>query len=102
MFLNGLGYGYAKSVRRDKALTILRELEERYAKGQATGVDLAMVYAGLEDNDQTIAWLEKDFETRNTTLLLFVAQSAIHERLRNDARYQDLLRRMGLEQVLTR
>lgn len=96
LFLGGLGYINAVSGRRSEALDVVKELEEKYARGEATGTNLAHAYAGLKDNDQAIAWLEKDFQTANTTLLVFAAYSPIYDQLRNDSRYQDILRRVGV------
>jgi serine/threonine-protein kinase len=93
-----LGAAYAMSGRRAEANAILDELKVKYAKREANGTDLAMVYTGLGDNDRAIASLEKDFETGNTVFLAYVQSfTTVHEPLRNDPRYQDLLRRMGLK-----
>ena len=40
--LSGLGYVYAMAGRRDEALEILKELEERYGKREAVGQHLAV------------------------------------------------------------
>ncbi len=37
LHLSGLGYGYAVTGKRTEALQILKELEERYAKGESNG-----------------------------------------------------------------
>jgi eukaryotic-like serine/threonine-protein kinase len=96
LFVAGLGIGYATSGRRAEALKVVRELEAKYAKKEATGFDLALVNAALANDDETIAWLEKDFARRNMSGLIYVASTIIHERLHNDPRYQHLLRRMHL------
>ncbi len=74
----------------------VRELEEKYAKKEATGFDLALVHAALANDDEAIAWLEKDFAGCNIRGLVYVASTIIHQRLRNDPRYQDLLQPMHL------
>jgi TolB-like protein/Flp pilus assembly protein TadD len=102
LFLGGLGYAYAMAGERAEALAVIRELEEKYARRAASGFNLAQVYVGLDDHDRAMACLEKDFETGNTSLLVYVAYSTIYDQLRDDLRYQDLLRRMGLGEALTR
>lgn len=78
-------------------MTLLKELEEKYDRREANGTDLAIIYAALGDNDRAIVSLEKDLEAGNTVFLAYVQNfTALHEQLRNDSRYQDLLRRMGL------
>ncbi|MBA3634475.1 MAG: tetratricopeptide repeat protein [Acidobacteria bacterium] len=94
-FLSSLGYSYAVAGRRAEALAILKELEEKYAKREASGQQLAGVYAGLGDKDQAFAWLERDFERRSTGLPEITWRYAF-DSLRSDPRYADLVRRTGL------
>lgn len=94
--LSYYGYGLGVSGKRQETAAIIKELEERYAKRQAGGRDLAYVYAGLGDKDQAFAWLEKDFQVRSSDLIELKSDFAT-ESLRSDPRYKDLLRRMGLE-----
>jgi TolB-like protein/Tfp pilus assembly protein PilF/predicted Ser/Thr protein kinase len=93
--LRDLGYGYAISGKRVEALAILKEIEGKYARHEALGLDLAGVYAGLGDNDQAFAWLEKDFQERAGSLARTRWESPF-ESLRSDPRFADLLQRMGL------
>jgi hypothetical protein len=73
-------------------------LEEKYAKREANGTDIAIIRAALGDDDRAIDWLEKDFDAGNTVFLAYVTNlTSLHERLRNNPRYQNLLRRMGLK-----
>ena len=92
-----LGYCYARAGKRAEALAILRELEEEHAKRESRGTDLAWVYAGLGDKDHAFAWLEKDFQDRNGPLPFQMTGFSMLDTLRSDARYADLLRRMGLK-----
>ena len=82
--------------RRAEALSILKELEEKYKKGESSGQFLAGVYAGLGDKDQAFAWLEKDFQQRSGQLPT-IAWRLHFDGLRSDPRFVDLLRRMGLK-----
>src|SRR5438132_67305 len=59
--LKDLGNAYAVAGRRDEALAVLKELEEKYQKHESLGEYVALVYAGLGDPVQAFAWLEKDF-----------------------------------------
>jgi serine/threonine-protein kinase len=94
-FLSDLGYGYAVSGKRPEALAIIKELEGKYAQQEASGAEIAAVYAGLGENDRAFAWLEKDFLARKSNLQE-TRWLPEFESLRGDARYADLLRRMGL------
>ena len=97
LFLGDLGCAYAISGNRAEALAVLKELEEKYAKHEAIGQYLAVVYSGLGDKDQAFAWLEKDFQARSG-LLGYITLLTGFESLRSDPRYADLLHRMGLRQ----
>lgn len=94
--LGPLGYCYAVAGRRSEAIEILRELEKKYARGESTGAYLAWVYAGLGDKEQAFAWLEKDFQDRSGPLAINITGYPVLDTLSSDARYADLLRRMGL------
>jgi len=96
-YLGNLGYCDAVTGRRAEALAIVKELEEKHARGESSGLFLAGVYAGLGDKDQAFAWLEKDFQRRSGQLPT-VAWRLHFEGLRSDPRYADLVRRMGLSQ----
>jgi tetratricopeptide (TPR) repeat protein len=90
-----LGYVQAMIGNREEALTIVRELEEKYKNGEADGRDVAVVYAGLGENDKVFEWLEKDFQSRLSSLVELRSEVAFIP-LRSDPRYKDLLKRMGL------
>jgi tetratricopeptide (TPR) repeat protein len=85
---------YALTGRRREALEILARLEklshERYVNPQS----FAVVYLGLGDKDQALAWLEKAYEERSFEMLGFSGQ--VFDGLGGDPRFQDLLRRMRL------
>jgi serine/threonine protein kinase/Flp pilus assembly protein TadD len=96
LYLGDLGYYYAVTGRRPDTLAILKELEERYARHEAIGLNLAGVYAGLGDKDQAFAWLERNFQQRGGVLPEIIWRFSFED-LRSDPRYADLVRRMGLQ-----
>ena len=96
--LGVLGYIYGRTGRRSEAATVAEELRERYAKGQANGYDIARVYIGLDENDQAFNWLEKDFQSRNATMPSFLYMPPL-DSLRDDLRFKDLARRIGLPEL---
>ncbi len=93
--LGDLGYGYAVTGKRDKAIDIIKELEGKYVKREALGQFLAAVYAGLGQKDEAFAWLEKDFQARSGQLAKTRWRPAF-EPFRSDPRFADLLHRMNL------
>jgi TolB-like protein/Tfp pilus assembly protein PilF len=93
--LKDLGNAYAVAGRRDEALAVLKELEEKYQKHESLGQYVAIVYAGLGDKDQAFAWLEKDFQAHSGELSSVIEEPGF-DSVRGDPRYADLLQRMGL------
>jgi hypothetical protein len=55
-----------------------------------------MIYARLGENDKAFVWLEKAYDERAGWLIELKVEPA-WEKMRSDARFQDLLRRVGLE-----
>jgi TolB-like protein/tetratricopeptide (TPR) repeat protein len=92
--LGDLGYGYAVTGKRAGAMGIVKELEEKYVKKEANPQNIAVVYAGLGDKDKAFEWLETAFHTKGD--LSYLKWAIPFEPLRDDQRYKDLLKRMGL------
>jgi hypothetical protein len=54
-------------------------------------------YIGTGNNDQAIAWLEKAY-AQHSNGLTALKVDPVYDPLRDDPRFQDLLRRVGLIQ----
>jgi eukaryotic-like serine/threonine-protein kinase len=93
--LGFLGYIYAKAGRKTDAIKVVEELKERYQKQQTNGLEIAYVYGGLGEKEQAFVWLEKEFQSRNQKLPIWLSLGYF-DSLRDDPRYKDLLKRMGL------
>jgi TolB-like protein/DNA-binding winged helix-turn-helix (wHTH) protein/Tfp pilus assembly protein PilF len=92
-YQSNLAYAYAESGRQKEARAILDNLKNRSNSGLSNAPEIALVYVGLKQNDAAMIWLEKAFKERfNPGVLLRPA----FDPLRNDAKFQDLLRRIGL------
>jgi TolB-like protein/DNA-binding winged helix-turn-helix (wHTH) protein/Tfp pilus assembly protein PilF len=92
-FDSNLAYAYAASGRRDQAMKIVQELETRHRQHSSADANIALIYVGLGNSDQAMIWLNKAYQARfNPSILLRPA----FDPLRSDARFQDLLHRIGL------
>jgi serine/threonine protein kinase/Tfp pilus assembly protein PilF len=81
--------------KREEARAILAKIE---GMGQyASPALLAAVYAALDDNDKAMELLERAYIKRDV-LLRFVATGYEYDSLRNDPRFDDLIKRIGLKQ----
>ena len=94
-FKANLAYAYAVSGMRDEAEKILNDLKNRSPQAFSNAPEIAMVYVGLDEKDQAMAWLEKAYAERFSP---WVLMRPCFNPLRSDPRFQDLRHRMGLSQ----
>jgi tetratricopeptide (TPR) repeat protein len=93
--LAALGHAYAVAGKRVEALQLLDELKSQPSRRYVSPFYLAFIYAGLNDHEQAIAWLEKSYDDRsNNTIFLNVVPQ--FDDLRSELRFQNLLHRIGL------
>jgi TolB-like protein/DNA-binding winged helix-turn-helix (wHTH) protein/Tfp pilus assembly protein PilF len=92
-FSANLAYAYALGGNKDKARTILNDLKTQSHHDSSNSPQIALIYVGLKENDQALAFLEKAYQDRfNPGVLMRPAFDA----LRSDARFIKLLRQIGL------
>lgn len=92
-----LGYVYAVSGQRDEAQKLVAELLKETGSKDVSPCNVARIYAGLGENEQAFAWLERAILERDTNLTMpGLKVDAQLESLHADPRFQDLLRQMGL------
>ncbi len=88
------GYLFAKMGRTDEALEVLNTLQavarERYVPLYA----MALVHAGLGEQDKALEQLERGFDTRDVHLI-FLPVDPKWDAFRADARFLSLVRRCG-------
>jgi TolB-like protein/Tfp pilus assembly protein PilF len=89
-----LGQIYAMAGKKAEAYKVIDELllQQRHV----LPLDIAMIYARLGENDKAFVWLEKAYDERAGWLIELKVEPA-WENIRSDPRFQDLLRRIGLE-----
>jgi len=92
-----LGRAYALAGQRDKAQKALDELREMSKQRYVSPYLIAVVYAGLGDKDQAFAWLEKAYQDRSFFLIWLNVEPRF-DSLRDDSRFADVVRRVGLPQ----
>jgi len=90
-----LGHAYGRAGEREKALAILRSLLDRGRTSYVSSFDIATVYAGLGDRQRTLDWLERAYEGR-ASYLFYINVNPHFDAYRDDPRFRDLVRRIGL------
>jgi serine/threonine-protein kinase len=90
-----LGYAYGVGGRRADALRVLEALKTRSKDRYVSAFDIAVVYAGLGDTENTFEWLDRSFLERSTWFVHLKWDDRFAA-FRSDPRMASLLRRMGL------
>jgi len=88
---------YAHAGRRPDALRLLAELKRRRQAGYIPAAAFVNGYLGLGENDEAFAWLERAYQEQSN-ILQFLKVHPYFDPLRDDSRFKDLLRHVGLEQ----
>lgn len=76
----------------------LEKLNERMRRGEyVPAFEYVTTYTRLSDKEQAFAWLDKAVQERNS-FVFEVRLNPVYDKLRDDPRFADLLRRVGLPQ----
>lgn len=85
-----LAQGYAISGKPREAEDILRGMQKEQVQKYVSGYDFAVVYAGFQDVNKTLDWLERAYVERNSRLV----DLAVHPQfafLRKERRFQAIV-----------
>jgi len=88
------GMVYAAQGKRAEALRIIKELEEISGASLSQALWIAKIYAVLNEKDLSFSWLERGLAAG--AIGPFYKDESIWDPLRNDPRFANLLRRMGI------
>jgi len=94
-----LGYLYGRLGQKAKALEQLEALDELAAKGRyVSPVTRSLIYIGLDDKDKAFTCLEEGYR-RHSAKMVWLKVWFFFNTLRDDPRFQDLLRRMNFPEA---
>jgi serine/threonine-protein kinase len=91
-----LGYALAKAGKPTEARAVLEELLRLSKKRYVSPYNIAMVYNALGELDEALAWLERGYEQRDVRMMFLKVDPKLNN-LRSEPRFQDLMRRVGLQ-----
>ncbi len=86
---------YAHAGRRNDALRLLAGLKQRREAGYVPAGAFVNAYLGLGQNDEAFSWLEQAFKEKSN-ILQFLKTHPFFDPIRDDPRFRDLVRRVGL------
>jgi TolB-like protein/Tfp pilus assembly protein PilF len=93
--LGHMGNAYARAGRIAEARALLPKLMDHIQKTGIGRYEIALVYAGLKDNNNAFDWLEKAYQARDKGLTYLKVDPCL-DPLRSDPRFANLEKRVGL------
>jgi DNA-binding winged helix-turn-helix (wHTH) protein/TolB-like protein/tetratricopeptide (TPR) repeat protein len=93
--LASIGYVNALAGQKSEALKIAKDLEGFSKQYYVSPDNIAKLYVGLGDHDRALQWLEKAIADRSNRVVFFKIQPSL-SRLRADARFEEMTKRLNL------
>jgi serine/threonine protein kinase/Flp pilus assembly protein TadD len=94
ILIYGTGMIYAARGERAEALQVIKELEQMSGESLSQAHWIAKIYATLDEKELALAWLDRGLAAG--MIGSFYKDEPVWDPIRSDARFGDLLRRMGL------
>jgi tetratricopeptide (TPR) repeat protein len=89
------GYLHGRLGERSAATQALEKLHVASQQSYTPALAVALVYAGLGNYDQVIAWLDKSYEERFARMA-YLEREALWDSLRGDPRFAEISKRIGI------
>jgi tetratricopeptide (TPR) repeat protein len=94
--LTALGHSQALGGRRAEAEKLIARLQELSKQQYVSPFQIAVIYAGLDERQLAIDWLEKSRQER-FNWLPFIKVDPVLKKLRSEARFVELSKSLGLQ-----
>jgi len=92
--IGGIGHLYGEMGRRDEALKMLAQLDALSAKGYVSPYPYTLIYLGLADRENTLAWLQRSYDDR-VNGLVWLLKDPRWDPMRGDAGFEAIVTRVG-------
>ena len=89
-----MGYALAKAGRQDEAREELNKIMAAARDRWVSPYSVALLYNGLNDREQSLAWLEKGVAERDPRMVFLLVEPKWNN-LRADPRFRGLMQRVG-------
>jgi eukaryotic-like serine/threonine-protein kinase len=93
-----LGHAYAQFGRTEEAREVLAQLLERRKNSYVSAYDIATIHLALGDIDAAFGWLDEAY-IEHASFLIHIHWDPRFDGVRDDPRFDALLRRIGLPSV---
>jgi TolB-like protein/Tfp pilus assembly protein PilF len=93
----GQGHLYAEMGRKADALKILERFDTMSAKGFISAYGPALVHLGLGDRQQTLAWLQRAYDERASSMV-WLLKDPRWDPMRGDPAFEAIVERVGFPQ----
>ncbi|HEY2961609.1 MAG TPA: winged helix-turn-helix domain-containing protein [Pyrinomonadaceae bacterium] len=90
-----LGHAYAVAGKRAEAQQVLNDLQQLQSQRYVSPYTVAVIYAGLGDQEQAFKWLDKAVEERDIWLMNLKVDP-VFAKLRSQRKFTDILARIRL------
>ena len=84
------GHAYARWGHKSDAIETLRRMNELTKDQYVTPYGVALIFAGLDDKEQTMNWLQKAYKDRSHRLV-WLNLDPRFDNVRSDRRFQEIL-----------
>lgn len=91
-----LAHAFVRIGKRAEAKKILLDLERKAKSAYVSPYTIATVYAGLDDKNKSLEFLERAFQERSLEASWHIHADLRIDNLRSDPRFRNLLRRAGI------
>jgi TolB-like protein/tetratricopeptide (TPR) repeat protein len=95
-YLAALGHAYASNGNTTEARKVLDTLFVENKKGHVSPFFFALVYAGLNDKQKALEWLENAYKEKSGSVRYLKMEPRL-QNLRNEPQYIALMKKIGLE-----
>jgi len=95
LMVAGLGHAYAVANKTPEARAVLNQLLEQSKRQYVSPFYIALIYAGLGENERAMDWLEKAYADRSNGLVFLKVDPEL-DSLRSNQRFTGLLVKMRL------
>ena len=84
--------------RKAEARAVVPRLKEHVDKTGVGRYEIALIYAGLQENDKAFEWLESAYQLRDKGLTYLKIDPCL-DPLRSDQRFAPLVQRVGIPSI---